>query len=883
MEGGVPSGAPLDSDLNGYSLADEADIATTSPPVPEGYDNLIDEYSILDNALQGQFETVDIIDPVSSEEEKEEFIARNNKVSDLVSLLSTPAGCREWIRREMMCMESAFLSSKSVRIFASTWNVNGKKPVAELDSWLADDANLKSEPDVYFLGLQEVQPLSGLSSLGNDESRGAAWRDAVEKAVAKVGAYVTLGAKQMIGIFVIVLVKKVHRPFVQNVSIVEAGTGFMRTGGNKGGVSCRFVMYDKRICCVSSHLAAHDYNLERRNQDFHDVIRKTVFEIETPEKSPFSYRDSPDSNVEAAGEEASAVGYATSSLNILEHDIVIWLGDLNYRIELAVEKVVALIDDANWSELRKYDQLINTMESGEVFQGFEEQTLDFKPTYKHAAFADEYEMNEEDKTLKRKPAWTDRVLWRDRVRSTARDVIKDITATDADAGGKAGGMRASAYRRHEIFMSDHRPVSATFDVDIDIINSTKRNKTVEDIHRNLRKRQNLLRPRLSLSPSMIVEFGKIAFDNPVDSPAPIVIHNLGHVPIHITIEKDSYPAWLHVGGNKNGLAFQLAPFERRPIRFRAHVRPGFGVSTKLNMGTARFTASVPLSIHGKSDVFITVVGDYTKTCFGNTITDLAAHPAPLVAGADGDVAGDSPSKDSSSARPPTPVPKEIYYLISFLIRVANAGAKKGDGDLAKDAGVAQTNKALFVEESSDAEMLAVRLCLDEGKAIPEGTATAAVTSCLVALLESQEEPLIPFKCYEGCIALVLQGKFSMAEIEHVLTTGGAKAPVYNTLVYLSAFLSQLPGMQTESANVSKDDSGQKTCVNPAAIEDESYYGKVLTLFTKVIFRPPADDEEDDGGSNDGAPQDWNERISFVATLLMLCGGGGLDVVFDHST
>merc|ERR1712130_263550 len=92
-------------------------------------------------------------------------------------------------------------------------------------------------------------------------------------------------------------------------------------------------------------------------------------------------------------------------LNQYHH--VIWLGDLNYRIEREWEEVLDLVENKNWIGLAQCDQLVQEMAEMKVFVKFTEGSLDFAPTYR-------WSRTENTPSNKRRqpPSWTDRILWR---------------------------------------------------------------------------------------------------------------------------------------------------------------------------------------------------------------------------------------------------------------------------------------------------------------------------------------------------------------------------------------------------------------------------------------------------------------------------------------
>lgn len=63
--------------------------------------------------------------------------------------------------------------------------------------------------------------------------------------------------------------------------------------GNKGGVCLRLTIFNTSLCFVNCHLAAGKEKIDRRNQDFKEIVRKMslLFPI-NPKRFPFPMKKS---------------------------------------------------------------------------------------------------------------------------------------------------------------------------------------------------------------------------------------------------------------------------------------------------------------------------------------------------------------------------------------------------------------------------------------------------------------------------------------------------------------------------------------------------------------------------------------------------------------
>lgn len=192
-------------------------------------------------------------------------------------------------------------------------------------------------------------------------------------------------------------------PHIRAIETDTKKTGFKGLGGNKGGVAVRLTLYHTTFCFVVAHLAAGQSATADRATDYRAINSGLEF---------------------------------NHSWTINAHDHVLWMGDLNYRIDMPGEQVRTLINQGSLDALHPHDQLVGARQAGQVFSNLIEGKLTFNPTYKYDVGKDVYDTSEKMRT----PAWTDRILF-----SPGDDWDLHVYT-----------------RANDLRVSDHRPVSAVF-------------------------------------------------------------------------------------------------------------------------------------------------------------------------------------------------------------------------------------------------------------------------------------------------------------------------------------------------------------------------------------------------------------------------------------
>lgn len=432
-----------------------------------------------------------------------------------------------------------FLSQTVTRseyvVCIGTWNVNAKlEEEQHLPLWLKFDI----EPDIIAVGIQEMIELSAANIIVGStvadlaSERAGKWIELIQKYLNDSlinKKYELIDAEYMIGLNLMVFATSEVKQGINEsnqTSVIPCGAvGIL---GNKGAVCVSLQLDSSYICFVNAHFAAHQDELNKRNEDYAHIISAKVFttididysqnnymnetvlkthknirkslskirkRVESVQKDMRATSSISLANTSTGSEEYTSRGInheeiytgnrnrilsnnstdyldegtttsaasSTSSTNkvtkyaVNDHDIIIWFGDLNYRLEpgLSLLETYECIYDKTFAYLQTTDQLLYEKAAGRIFTGFHEAPLSFPPTYKFIPDKDQYDDRPDGKL--RFPAWCDRVLWRTRLSSsqTSSNVIH-VNQILYDTHP----VTSLVYRSGSNIMSDHRPVQA---------------------------------------------------------------------------------------------------------------------------------------------------------------------------------------------------------------------------------------------------------------------------------------------------------------------------------------------------------------------------------------------------------------------------------------
>ncbi|XP_022618398.1 inositol polyphosphate 5-phosphatase K-like [Seriola dumerili] len=323
-----------------------------------------------------------------------------------------------------------YVPTDAFRLHMVTWNVATAEPPEDVTALLQLD--VQPPTDLYVIGLQEVNatPVRFISDLLVEDS----WSHVFMDTLAPRG-FVKVTSVRMQGLLLLVFAKQIHLPYIRNIQTTYTRTGIFGYWGNKGGVSVRFSFYGHMVCFLNCHLAAHMNYALQRVDEFEYILEAQDFDI-------------------------------TDTPHVLDHKVVFWFGDLNFRIaDHGLHFLRSSINSGRLNLLWSKDQLITMKKKEPFLQEFEEGPLNFKPTYKFDRNSDTYDTSGK----KRKPAWTDRILWRIKPKTPPSEDDDERASTSTDDGQDEYPILVTQdkYTSEMSYgVSDHKPVIATFNLEL---------------------------------------------------------------------------------------------------------------------------------------------------------------------------------------------------------------------------------------------------------------------------------------------------------------------------------------------------------------------------------------------------------------------------------
>jgi len=373
---------------------------------------------------------------------------------------------------------------------------------------------------------------------------------------------------------------------------------------------------------------------------------------------------------------------------ISDHDAIIWLGDLNYRLDLAdLKKVYDRIALQDWTYLLTKDQLVLEKKASRCFKYFQEGQVTFGPTYKFRPGTNDYEQF--DKKA-RCPAWCDRIQW------------------------VGSDLQQLWYRRtDELLVSDHKPVSALFRFQARVVVEQKKTQVIAD----LKKLPNAARvPTIELS-CVNLAFPCLNFAQPVSRT--VTITNSSEVCVQFSFDgrligtsRKRCPKWLEIVP-QSGLIY---PYKTQDVVFTINITTAEDIMT----GKDPLDSSLILRLAGAADRLLQLKAKFANTSFGCSLEFLNNLAKPVSTYSTAELA-----QIQSETTQQLVIPKEVHSLLDFL-------------------STNELNPNLFAGEVSQADIQTIAKALDSGVPLAKSRCpVATVAATLVDFVQNLRSPLLP--------------------------------------------------------------------------------------------------------------------------------------------
>ena len=340
----------------------------------------------------------------------------------------------------------------SLKIFCITYNLHGiGLDMNQINEVLTIHKN--NDCDIYAIATQESQRSILMNLLFWDKTK-------FEQDLAHFFGkdYVRLHTETLGGIHLIIFIKNIHKNYILNYYKEYIKTGFYGLLGNKGGIGIGFKLYNISFFIINCHLSCGFNNSLSRNYDF-DYIKKNIHP------------------------------------QLDKYDIIIWMGDFNYRVNKTMEEIEDIYKAKKEMTLLEYDQMNYEIRNYNLKAfGYKEGKINFLPTYKYSDnYTNEIICDMSDHI----PSWTDRIIYKvnenkfkvienekdNNEKPSMKDEEEDKNSNNLDEEKEVGDnndinkengddvyeatFKLTQYNSMQnIVFSDHKPVFAYFSVNM---------------------------------------------------------------------------------------------------------------------------------------------------------------------------------------------------------------------------------------------------------------------------------------------------------------------------------------------------------------------------------------------------------------------------------
>ena len=350
--------------------------------------------------------------------------AQNNNMKPKTQIMNSGSRYNMNIANNNMNMNTSSIPKK-LNILCLTWNVGGipsekKYDIRDLFTQNIFYKNNKI-PDIIIIGLQEIVELDiyNILSITTNEENVSDWTKIIISTINSIypSTFKQISVQNLVGIFCLCLVKSYLKDKIEILDSKVVKTGLFGTLGNKGYLTLNLKLFKNTdISFAVGHLEAGKNSNEQRISTLKQILSTKIGEQ--------GFDDSPN-----------------DGMKFKNSDLWFIIGDLNFRIETSFEKSFELIQRREYERLIEFDQLyICRLRDGGLVD-IDEAKINFPPTYKYISDSNNYVNDIENL---RTPSWTDRILF------CHKNNIRNLEYLSIPS----------------IMYSDHRPVQASFEIDV---------------------------------------------------------------------------------------------------------------------------------------------------------------------------------------------------------------------------------------------------------------------------------------------------------------------------------------------------------------------------------------------------------------------------------